>query len=74
MMVVLFKRNNRDKLPAVTSSDIVVHAHPASRPMGVPGLREYYLEGYGSEVEGLEMITMPEIAVSMKSHKRIELL
>lgn len=74
MMIVLFKRNNREKLSGLTASDIVVHAHPASRPVSVPGLQEYYLEGYGSEVEGLEKITMPEIAVSMKSHKRIELL
>ncbi len=74
MMIILFRRNKRDKLPHLTSSDIVVHAHPSSRPMAASGLREYYLEGYASEVEGLEKITMPEIAVSMKSHKRIELL
>jgi hypothetical protein len=74
MMIILFRKNNRNKLHGVTASDIVVHAHPASRPMGVSGLQEYYLEGYGSEVEGLEKITMPEIAVSMRSHERIELL
>jgi hypothetical protein len=74
MMIILFQRNNREKLGALKDGDVVVHAHPASRPMNIPGLQEFYLEGYGTDVDGLAKISMPEVAVSIKSHKRIELL
>ena len=74
MMIVLFKTGQRDSLTHLAPGDTVVHACPASQPLGIPGLQEFYLEGYAGDIEDLQKITLPEIAASIKSHKRIELL
>jgi hypothetical protein len=74
MIIVLFKNNNRERLSALMPGDVVVHANPISQATGIDGLHEYYLEGYGTNSEGLQKTTVLEVAVFIKSHKRIEIL
>ena len=74
-MIILFKKTELLKLKAQNNlSGLIIHAHPLCQAYKVSGIQEHYLDGYGTPADGLTKITMNEIASSLNSYKRIELL
>lgn len=73
MITIIF---NRNKLTCELTQygARIVHAYPACKAIKQQGVDEYYLEGYGTQAEDLQKITMEEIVSTMKNAKRMDLL
>ncbi len=74
MIMILFENHKISNLPTINADDIVIHANPDARPLNLSHDNEFYLEGYGNSLVGLNKISMHEIALSINKHNRVELL
>jgi hypothetical protein len=74
MIILVFKRGAAENFPELASGDVLVHAHPASKPLMDVAADEYSLDGYGPSSGALPKITVSDIVSIMSAHKRIEVL